>query len=226
MAMKKWLRKKFHEQQNDNISELKFHLIFSVPISIVILFFPYKDPVFLHNNYPFTISHSGSDVNFRVGFSEVPQIIPAYTIPPILSSIGIPKDLFSYQQCFFHRSYVIINNKKKYSDTINLDVRVKAQSQTHHLDPNTSLCLPSEETFSEIFVGDVASDGDRAVELLKQNDDLPVEGMSEVIIKDVPIYSKILMFIAITFSFCSIYWAGIIALHTVTKFIYKEKSGR
>lgn len=207
-----------------HISQFRFCLIYFLPLLVIIVLFPYRDPVFLNNPYPFSAAFSGSTINFRMGFSAVPATIPAYSRPPLLSAIGIPNDLFTYQMCFYHNSFFKIKGKRVESDAVSLDVRVKIGSQTVHLPPNSHLCLPPDENrYTEIFVGNTMNDGNKAAELLEKNDKLPIEGKSEVLVKEKPIYSKLVMFLGILFAFYPLYWAVIIAWSTVHKFIHVKR---
>jgi hypothetical protein len=217
--MRDSLKKGEKIRKKEKVSEFWFWLIYSVPLSFVLWSFPYKDPVFLQNPYPFKASFSGAQLQFEVGFTPIPAGIPAYSKPPLLSAIGIPKDLFLYQKCFYHISFFEINNKRVNSDSVTLDVRVKIGSQTTHLAANSRLCLDHDnKDFIEIYAGDATWDGNKVAKLLEQNGRLPIEGRSEVFIKEIPVYSKFAIFIGSLFSFYGLWWAFIIAARTVHQY--------
>lgn len=204
-------------------SQFRFFLIYSLPLAVIIALFPFRNPTFLNNHYPYEAAFSGSTIIFKMGFTPVPAGIPAYSKPPLLSAIGIPRDLFMYQQCFHHKAFFEVKGKKILSDAVKLDVRVKVGLQTTHLPPNSSLCLPADEkSYTEIFVGDATSDGNVAADLLVQNDRQPIKGRSEVILGERPIYNKIVMFLGILFTFYPLYWAAIIAWASVHKYVFKN----
>lgn len=206
------------------ISDIKFFLIYLVPLIVVFVLFPYKDRTFLDNPYPFHAQFSSKGIDFKLGFTEIPTTISTYSKPPLLSAIGIPSGLFSYQMCIYHSSYFVIKSEKIPSDTVSLDVRVKIDSQTIHLPPNSKVCLPSERaTPLEIYVGDAINDGNKAAALLKQNGNEPIDGQSEVIVREESVYGKIDMFFGILFTFYPLYWAAIIALCAVHKFVFVKK---
>ncbi len=205
------------------ISSMRIFVIYLIPFIVVLVLFPYKDKTLLNNQYPFSAKFTDKDIDFELGFMPIPVTIPAYIKPPLLSAIGIPQGLFVYQTCIYHLSSFVIQNKKILSDAVLLDVRVKFDSQTIHLEPNSKLCLPSERTVPpEIFVGDAISDGNKLAPLLNQNEDNPIHGESEVSIKEEPVYGKIDMFFGVLFTFYPLYWAALIAWFTVHKFVYKN----
>lgn len=202
-------------------SQFRFFAIYSLPLAVIIALFPFRDPVFLNNHYPYEAAFSGSTIIFKMGFSPVPAGIPAYSSPPLLSAIGLPSDLFTYQTCFQHKSFFEVKGEKVDSNAVTLDVRVKVGSQTTHLPPNSTLCLPpNENSYTEIFVGNASSDGNIAATLLEQNDRLPIKGRSEVVLKERPLYNKIAMFLGILFAFYPLYWAAIIAWANVHKYVH------
>lgn len=207
------------------ISKLRFCFIYLVPLAVIIPLFVsdlYYNPVSSNNQFPFRAEFSGKDIVFKMGFSEVPKIIPTYRKLPLLSAIGLPKDLFAYQACFIHNSYFNIKGTRVNSDAVSLDVRVKVGTQTFHLQPNSKLCLdPENNDNKEIYVGDAMNDGNKAAELLELNDKQAIEGKSELLVIEQSIYSKDLMFLGILFTFYPLYWAAIIAWHTVHKLTYK-----
>ena len=208
---------------NTRFSQFKFFVIYSLPLAVIIALFPFRDPIFLNNHYPYEAAFSGSTIMFKMGFLPVPAGIPAYSRPPLLSAIGLPRDLFIYQTCFQHKSFFEVNGKKVDSNAVTLDVRVKVGSQTTHLPPNSTLCLPpNENSYTEIFVGNAISDGNIAATLLEQNDRLPIKGRSEVVLKERPIYNKVAMFFGILFTFYPLYWAAIIAWASVHKYVHTK----
>lgn len=203
------------------ISDIKILMIFIFPLTLILAYFPYKDPVFLNNPYPFNASYSGSSVIINMGFSRVPENIPAFSKPPPLSLIGIPDALFEYKQCVYHNSYFEIDNKKIYSDAVSLDVRVKLDDQTNHLIPNSSICFGNDVSQTVIFVGDASTDNSKALELLKLNGDKAIAGQSQVLLKQEPVHNKLLILLGMIFTFYPLYWASIIALKTVSGYVYK-----
>lgn len=215
---------KAQKSKGMKISEWKFFVIYLVPLIVVLVSFPYKDKTFLDNPYPFSAQLSSKGIDFELGFAEIPATIPTYSKPPLLSAIGIPSGLFSYQMCIYHSSYFVINAEKIPSDTVSLDVRVKMDTQTIHLPPNSKACWPSEKaTPLEIYVGGAMNDGNKAASLLKQNGNDPIHGQSEVIVREESVYGKIDMFFGILFAFYPLYWAAILALSAVQKLTYVKK---
>lgn len=209
----------------ERIFQLKFCLIYSLPLWFILAFFPYKDPIFLSNPYPFKASFSGTVIDFEMGFTQIPATIPTYTRSPMLSALGIiPKDLFAYETCIHHFSFFYVQNEKIESDAVSLDVRAKVGSNTIHLSPNATLCLPPDnEELLTIFVGDALTDGNKAADLLNRNDKRPINGKTEVIVKERSVYGKIALFFGILFTFYPLYWGVILTWSAVHKLLLSEK---
>lgn len=202
-------------------SEFWFWLIYSLPLTLIVILFPYKDNIFLNNPYPFNASFSGTTIIWNMGFTQIPEIIPTYIPPPILSAIGIPKDVFAYQKCFYHNSYFKINGKNINNNIVSFDIRVKVDSDTYHLKPNNRLCLPHEDDRKiAIYVGNSKGDTDKVAELLKNYNKQSLDGETVFIMKQQPVYNKIFMFLVSLFSFYGLWWAVIIAWKSVHEFIY------
>lgn len=206
------------------ISVLRMFLIYSVPLLFVVAFFPYRDPIYLENQYPFNASFSGTTILTNVGFSPIPPIIPTYSKPPLLSAIGIPIELFDYETCIRHVSVIVINGQAETSNVMVLDVKVKTESQTMHLPPNATVCRPPDDRETpEISDGDLKYDSNDVAALLTRNHRQPIHGMTTVMVFARPVYGKRTLFLAVIFTLYPLYWAAIIAWHTVHQFIFVSK---
>jgi hypothetical protein len=214
----------YKKQPQKEISTWRFTIIYSIPLWLIVFSFPYKDPVFFENQYPFSVSLSGSTINLEQGFSPIPSTIPVNPKKPFVAAIGIPPGIFDYQICVHYTNTVNIHDNEKLSDAVSLEVRFKVDSQTHNMKPNSYVCVPSDkQESSELFVGNAFFDREKIHELFNANDEIQFTGLGKVLIKQTPIYPKRYIFIGMIFTFYPLYWASIIALVTVNNYIYIDK---